>query len=321
MKKNNIMTRVSGVVNQIGFQLKKHSPEILVVAGVAGTIVAGIMACKATVKATGVLDDAKQEIDKIHERMEHGCTEAGQEYTADDSKKELTAAYLKTGVELGKLYAPSIALGALSVTGILASNNILRKRYIASAAAYATIDKSFKEYRNRVIEQFGEEVDHKLRFNAKPKEIVETITDENGNEQTVTVVRNCVNPEDVSGYARYFEELTRDENGQTIKNPYWENNPDYNLMFLKSQQRYFNQLLVTKKRVFLNEVYEALGLPVSKAGQVVGWVYDPESGRGDNYIDFGIFASNQNYSDFVYGNDPAILLDFNVDGNIWELMK
>lgn len=320
MKNNKLMTRVNGAFNKAVFQLKKHSPEILIIAGVTGTIVSAVMACKATLKASDVLEDAKVEIEKIHEAKEHGCTEIGQDFTEEDSKKALTKVYLKTGVELGKLYGPSLALGTLSVTGILTSNNILRKRYIASAAAYATVDKAFKQYESRVIDRFGEEVHNQLKYNLGPKEVVEVSTDANGNEETVTVVRNCVNPEDISGYARFFEEFTRDEKGNVIKNPYWEANPDYNLMFLKAQQKYANDLLVADGRVFLNDVYKMLGLPTSKAGQIVGWVYDPNNGKGDNYIDFGIFASNQGYSDFVYGNDPAILLDFNVDGNIWELM-
>lgn len=317
---NKLMTQVNGAVNKAVFQLKKYSPEILIVAGVTGTIVSAVMACKATLKVNDVLDNAKNEIEKIHEAKEHGCNAAGVEFTEEDSKKALAKTYVKTGLELGKLYGPSVALCTLSVTGILTSNNILRKRYIASAAAYATLDKAHRMYENRVIDRFGEEVHRQLKYNLSPQEVVETVVDEKGEEEQVRVVKNCVNPEDISGYARFFEEFTRDEKGNVIKNHFWENNNDYNLMFLKSQQRYANDKLIVDGRVFLNDVYKMLGLPTSKAGQVVGWVYDPENGKGDNYIDFGIFASNQNYSDFVYGNDNAILLDFNVDGNIWELM-
>lgn len=320
---NKLMTQVNGAVSKAVFQLKKYSPEILIIAGVTGTIVSAVMACKATLKVNDVLDNAKTEIEKIHEAKEHGCTAAGIEFTEEDSKKALTKTYVKTGLELGKLYGPSVALCTLSVTGILTSNNILRKRYIASAAAYATLDKAHRMYENRVIDRFGEEVHRQLKYNLTPQEVVETVVDEKGEEEQVRVVKNCVNPEDISGYARFFEEYTRDCNGNVIKNPYWENNNDYNLMFLKAQLKYANDLLIVRGKagVFLNEVYDMLGLPRSKAGQVVGWVYDPENGMGDNHIDFGIFASNQNYSDFVYGNDNAILLDFNVDGNIWELMK
>jgi hypothetical protein len=91
-------------------------------------------------------------------------------------------------------------------------------------------------------------------------------------------------------------------------------------MFIKAQERYANDLLKAKKRVFLNEVYEMLGLPRTKAGQIVGWVYNPENSKGDNYIDFGLYSDNLSYSDYVNGFDQAILLDFNVDGNIWDLM-
>ena len=52
-------------------------------------------------------------------------------YSIEDSKKDLSVVYLQTGVKLAKLYAPAVALGALSITGILASNNILRKRNVA----------------------------------------------------------------------------------------------------------------------------------------------------------------------------------------------
>ena len=323
MAKNNVMNRIGGTINKIGFQLKKHSPEILVVAGVVGTVASAVLACKATLKAPDILENAKEDIDKIHERTEHGCTEAGQEYTEADSKKELATVYLKTGVEFGKLYAPAVALGALSITSIVTSNNILRKRNVALAAAYATVDKGFKEYRGRVIERFGEEVDRQLKYNIQSKEVTETVVDEKGKEKQVKTIKNYINPDDISGYARFFEEYTRDEKGNVVKNPNWEPNNEYNLMFLKAQQKYANDLLIARNGtpVFLNEVYDMVGLPRSQAGQIVGWVYDPESDRGDNYIDFGIFANSMSYSDYVYGNDPAILLDFNVDGNVWELMK
>lgn len=323
MAKNAVVNRIGGTINKITFQLKKHSPEILIVAGVVGTVASAVLACKATLKAPDILENAKEDIDKIHERIEHGCTEAGQEYTEADSKKELASVYLKTGVEFGKLYAPAVALGTLSVASIITSNNIHRRRNVALAAAYATVDKSFKEYRGRVIDKFGEEVDRQLKYNIQSKEVEETVTNEKGKEKTVKVVKQYINPEDISGYARFFEEYTRDEKGNVIKNPNWEPNNEYNLMFLKAQQKYANDLLIARhgKPVFLNEVYDMVGLPRSQAGQIVGWVYDPEAGRGDNYIDFGIFANSASFSDYIYGNDPAILLDFNVDGNVWDLMK
>lgn len=321
MKKEEIMTKVSGTFNKVGFQLKKHSPEILIVAGIVGTVASTIMACRATTKVGKIIDKTKNDVDEIHDATEKGVTKAGEDYSIEDSKKDLSVVYLQTGIKLAKLYAPAVALGALSITSILASNNILRKRNVALAAAYTTVDKSFKEYRKRVIERFGKEIDRELKYNIKAEKVSETVIDEEtGKEKKVKKTAFVVNPSDVSGYARFFEKYTMDEDGNSVLNPHWESNNEYNLMFLKAQEKYANDLLRAKKRLFLNDVYDMLGLPPTKAGQVVGWVYDAEHPIGDNYVDFGLYADNLSYSDFANGFEPAILLDFNVDGNIWELM-
>lgn len=147
-------------------------------------------------------------------------------------------------MKLAKLYAPAVALGTLSITSILASNNILRKRNVALAAAYATVDKSFKEYRKRVIERFGKEIDRELKYNIKAEKVSETVIDEEtGKEKKVKKTAFVVNPSDVSGYARFFEKYTMDEDGNSVLNPHWENNNEYNLMFLKAQEKYANDLL------------------------------------------------------------------------------
>lgn len=327
MKKTEIMTSVSNTFNKVSFQMKKHSPEILVVAGVIGTVASAVMACKATTRVNSILEKSKENIDAIHDypdrkdvnvETENGIVNA---YTEKDMKKDLTYVYAQTGIELAKLYAPSVALGVLSISSILASNNILRKRNVALAAAYATVDKSFKEYRNRVVERFGQEIDRELKYNIKAQKVSETVVDEEtGKEKKVKKEAFVVNPSDISGYARFFEKYTVDEDGNSVLNPHWESNNEYNLMFIKAQESYANDLLKAKKRLFLNDVYEMLGLSQTKAGQVVGWVYNPEHPNGDNYVDFGLYADNLSYSDYANGFDPAILLDFNVDGNIWELM-
>ena len=296
MKKEEIMNKVSGAFGKVGFKLQKHSPEILMVVGVIGAVASAVVACKATLKVEEIVDDTKEKMDKIHESEEKGCTAMGMDY-------------------------PAVAMGALSLTSILASNNILKKRNVAIAAAYTAVDKSFKDYRARVIERFGQEVDKELRYNLKAEKTTETVVDEEtGEKKKVKKTNFVVNPSDISGYARFFEKYTTDEEGNSVLNPHWEPNNEYNLMFIKAQENYANDLLKAKKRLFLNEVYEMLGLPATKAGQVVGWVYDPENPIGDNYVDFGLYSDNLSYSDFVNGMDPAILLDFNVDGNIWELM-
>lgn len=312
MKKAEIMTKMSSTFNKVGFQLKKHSPEILVVTGVVGVVASAVMACKATTKVSAIVDKAKEDVDTIHEALDRGYTNAGEEYTLEDSKRELTRTYILTGVKFAKLYGPSVILGGLSIASILTSNNILRKRNVALAAAYATVDKGFKEYRNRVIDRFGEEVDRQLRFDIKAKEIEETVVDENGNETTVKKTVDVVNPSRLySEYARIFDQL----------NPNWQDNADFNKMFLRQVENYMNDKLRVNGRVFLNEVYKELGFEPTKAGQVVGWKLDPDNPKSDNYIDFGIYdVTKEGSGRFVNEYESAVVLDFNVDGNVWEDM-
>lgn len=312
MRKEEMLKKVSGVINKAGFGLKKHSPEILVVAGVIGTVASAVMACRATTKIGGILDKSNETLDAIHKYSENPETvPETMEYSPDDVKKDLAVTYVQTGLKIAKLYAPSVVLGGLSISAMLVSNNILRKRNVALAAAYATVDKGFKEYRERVVERFGEAVDHELRYNIKAKEIEETVVDEKGKEKKVKKKVNVANINEYSDYARWFDS----------SNPNWEETPDYNLMFLKAQQKYANDKLIAEGRLFLNDVYEALGIPKTKAGQIVGWVYDPSNPDIDSLVDFGIFdCHKENARNFVNGVEPAILLDFNCDGNVWDSM-
>ena len=304
MKKNEIIAKITSTVNTATIKVKKHSPEILVVAGVVGTVASAVMACKATTKLSMVLEEHKKDVDAVHECSENEEIKA--DYSQEDAKKDLTIIYAQTGVKLVKLYAPAIALGALSITSIVASNNILRKRNVALAAAYATVDKSFKEYRNRV-ERFGEQVDKELKYDIKAKKFEETVKDpETGKEKKVKSTVNVANAD--SGYARFFDETC---NG-------YEKDTQYNLLMLRGQQQYANDLLHARGYVFLNDVYDMLGIDRTKEGQIVGWVYDKNNEVGDNFVDFGILETNRETEDGSY--EPAILLDFNVDGNILDLI-
>lgn len=310
MNKNEIMTKMGRTFHRTGLKLKKHSPEILLVVGVVGTVASTVMACKATTKVGDILEDTKTQVDKVHTAIEHPelCKE---EYTVEDSKKDLAIIYTQTGIQLAKLYAPAIVLGALSLTSILASHNIIRKRNIALAAAYTTLDKSFKEYRGRVIERFGEALDRELKYNIKTKEIEETVIDENGNEQTVTKSVEVADPNQYSQFARFYDETCAG----------WERDSEYNLMTLNHKQNYANDILKTRGHLFLNEVYDMLGIPRSKAGNIVGWVYDEKNPVGDNFVDFGIYnIYSEKARDFVNGYEKSILLDFNVDGNVLDLI-
>ena len=302
--KTEIMKSVNGVASKTVMKLKKHSPEILVMAGIAGTVVSAVLACKATTKVAEILDETKGTLDTIHEGMETGAIN-GQEYTTEDGKKDTVVVYAQTGMKLAKLYAPAIILGTLSITSILASNNILRKRNVALGAAYAAIDKSFKEYRGRVIERFGEQVDTELKYGIKAKKFEEIEVDpETGKEKKVKKTVMVADPNLQSDYAVYFDSKSRN----------YETNPDYNCMFLKAQQAFANDKLQTRGHLFLNEVLDDLDLPRTPAGQIVGWTKDGP----DGYVNFRIVEVERETEDGRH--EPALLLDFNVEGNIWEKM-
>lgn len=303
--KTEIMKSVSGVVNKTTMTLKKHSPEILVVAGVIGAVASAVIACKATTKVGKITEEAKDMIDAIHESEKNGVTPAGEVYTKEDCQKDLAITYVQTGVKYAKLYAPAVILGSLSITSILASNNILRKRNVALGAAYAAIDKSFKEYRGRVIERFGEQVDHELKYNIKAKKFEEVETDpETGKQKKVKKTVMVTDPNLQSDYAVYFDQKSRN----------YETNMDYNRMFLKAQQQFANDKLQARGHIFLNEVLDDLDLPRSPAGQIVGWTKNGP----DGYVNFRILEVERETEDGRH--EPALLLDFNVEGDIWSQM-
>lgn len=299
------------------FKLKKHSPEILVVTGVVGTVVSAVMACKATTKINFVLEETKKQVDIVHEGVEkgevRGYTESGDigmiPYTEEDSKKDLAIVYGKTALKFAKLYAPSVILGTASIGAILGGHNMLRKRNLALAAAYTAVDTGFKQYRGRVIERLGEQMDKELTYDIKAKEVEETITDKKGKEKTVTKTVEVANLSAamMSPYTFCFDETATG----------WVRDAEANKFFLARQQDYANEKLQAKGHMFLNEVLDMLGIPRCRAGQTVGWVYDEKNPIGDNYIDFGVLdlrlEANRN---FMNGLEKSIWLNFNVDGDI-----
>lgn len=309
MKKTEIMNNLTRSFHKFGFQIKKHSPEILVTAGVIGTVASTVMACKATLKLNEVLEDTKEQAEKIHGYVEEvGYSD---KYTEQDEKKDLTITYVQGGLKVARLYAPAVALGTVSIAMILKSNNILSKRNAALAAAYTTIDKSFKEYRGRVIERFGKELDRELKYNIKSQEITETVVNEDGTESEVKKIVDVVDPNTYSEYARFYDDGCKG----------WSKDSELNFLFLKQVQGFLNEKLKAQGYLFLNDAYKELGMQMTKAGQIVGWVYDEKNPIGDNFVDFGLTdGNNPETRRFVNGYERVYLVDFNVDGNILDLM-
>lgn len=234
MKANEIMTSAKRTFSKVGFGLQKKSPEILVGVGIVGAVASAVLACKATTKAGAIVEESKNSLADIREANENGVTKAGESYSAEDRRKDLAIAYVQTGVKFAKLYAPAVMLGAVSIASILASHNIMKKRNVALAAAYAAVDKSFKDYRDRVIERFGEQVEKELRYNIKAQEIEETVTDDKGKEkkvkQNVNVADENWDGSDYGPYAKVFDDTHSD----------WKQDPEMNLFYLRARQAQAN---------------------------------------------------------------------------------
>lgn len=162
-----MIEKVSRNFNKFGLKVRKASPEILIVAGAVGVVASAVMACKATLKLDEVLEEPKEKIEKIHECLNNEEFMSSGKYTEEDGKKDLLTVYVQGGMQVAKLYAPSVILGTLSLGAILTSHHILRSRNIALAAAYATIERGFKDYRGRVVERFGKRVDYELKITLK----------------------------------------------------------------------------------------------------------------------------------------------------------
>jgi hypothetical protein len=281
--------------------VQKSSPELLFAAGVVGMVGSTVLACRATLKVEEVLDEAVHKRHKVARVVQDAQLDPDVDYSERDRQKDLSLIRFQTGVKLVKLYTPAIVVGGISIAALTSSHNILNKRNAALTAAYAALDRGFSEYRARVVEKYGEEQDRNFRYGTQQVEILDPET----NKRKI-VTR--VGPGEPSIYARFF-----DSNSSS-----WNKEPEYNLVFLQCQQNYANDLLQSRGHVFLNEVYDMLGIPRSKAGAVVGWILLPGDST-DNYINFGVFeGKTERARDFVNGFEGAILLDFNVDGVIYD---
>lgn len=213
--------------------------------------------------------------------------------------KDKTILYSQTAVSYMKLYAPTLIVGTFSIACLTQSHRVLTQRNMALGAAFAGVEKALEGYRERVVAEIGPEREAKIW---QPVEKVDVV-DETGKKSKVEVpVEGGGSP-----YKVLFDE----------SNVNWNKAYEYNQIFLNAQQSYANDLLRAKGHVFLNDVHDMLGLPRTKAGQIVGWVYD---GDGDNYIDFGFFRNLHEGMRFVAGDERSIWLDFNVDGNVLDLL-
>lgn len=83
--------------------------------------------------------------------------------------------------------------------------------------------------------------------------------------------------------------------------PNWTGRSDFDQMFLRSVQTFMNDRLFVQRCLLLNDVLDALGLPRTAIGALVGWTKQ-------SIIHFG---------DFLSASDGSIPLTFNIEGVVF----
>lgn len=288
---------ISKVVGPSMKVVRKYLPEGLLVLGGAGVIGGTVLACKATLETQDVAENVKDELADIPDDDE-------------EKGKKKTKVLLRAGGQYLKAYAPAIGCMSAGLTAIGASHGILRNRIAAVGAAYAALETAYSNYRGRVIEEHGEEVDRKYRLGIFDEKVTETKTLKNGKEKLITRVDEAVHADGTqySPYSRYFDEFNSNE---------WSKNQGENWDFLRIAQSIANEKYDRQGYLFLNDVYELLGFEKVPEGQLVGWI----KGVGDDFIDFGLYeARNALARDYVNGGGAIFVLDFNCDGLMWDLI-
>lgn len=280
---------------------QKHAPTIMFGSGVVGVVATAVFASKATLELDRTLDTVNGHILECKRAL---ADTTRPDYSDKSYKHDMIILRTRAVVEIAKLYAPALACGAASIALLTGSHVILQKRNAGLAAAYAAVDKAFKQYQKRVADEFGEEKEREIRYDAREVEILE----ETETGPDVKRVKRVGPEAGYSPYAKLFD----------MHNQNWVSNPDYNLIFLKAQQQYANDKLNSQGHLILNDVYVSLGLPQTKEGAVVGWVL----GKGDQYVDFGIFNGEhqERVLAFMTGAEKSIWLDFNVCGVMYDLI-
>ena len=301
-------TKLSKVAGKAGLALQKASPELMLGVGVVGIVGAGVWACMNSFhKMPDIIEEAHETLDDIEGDYEEG---------SKPYKKECAKALLHTTGEVIRIYSGPIILATFSIGMIIGSHVVLNRRYLGAAAAYKAVDEAYKNYRERIRNYLGEEKEEDIYYGREEKcfkkDGADISNDPNSGDPIITAEQGVtLNPKfNASPYAKFFDETSC----------MWKKDPSYNMMFLRCQQNFANDILNSRGHIFLNEVYDMLGIPRTKAGAVVGWILDgPDS---HNFVDFGLYDCERHCGDgvrdFVNGYERSLLLDFNVDGIIYD---
>ena len=309
----NVISVVKNVGARVAVKLADNAPTILVVTGTAAMALGAVLAVKQTAGADDILDDHKERMKAIVERRKR-AEEKKEYYPVETQRLDTVKEFFKTGGKFVKLYSPAIIAEIVGATMIFTGHHILAQRHLAAVASYAAAQKSYDDYRERIIEEYGEEADAKA-LTGMHKESVTTM-DENGGE-TVTDYDNAIDPESVDQFSVLYDDMYSTS---------WTPNAVTNMAQIKAVEEYYNNIFEARKFIRYEDVLRDLGiwdrLPIEKQKIFVGkgWVW----GCGDNHISLGIFDVNKPMTDarkeFIMGYEPSILIVPNLDGDIASLL-
>ena len=293
-----IKSMIISKASRAGLVLKKNSPAILTGVGVVAGVAATGFAVYSTLKLDGVVTEHNirvQRIEKNYRKAQDPDTDIV--ISDDDYKHQIIQQHVWLGLSVTELYLPSIAFTAVAIACTLSAHNILSKRNAALTATVSMLAEKLADYRARVVEKYGAEVDRELYHGI---EEVET-TDSDGKTHTEKEAQD-----NIPGFSRFFDEYS----------VYWDRDPGLNVAHVRATLTNLNQELMAKGHVFLNDAYRALGLSDTPAGSVMGWIYDKE--HPDTVIDFGtnLGTNTDDPWDFVHDcpwdGKMGIKLEFNV---------
>lgn len=211
--------------------LKRNASTILTCVGSVGVVVTSVMAVKATPKALELLEEAKQR--------------KGEKLT----KLEV----VKTA---GPVYIPAALVGVSTIACVFGANVLNKRHQAAITSAYALLDNSYKEYRNKVEELYGEDADDRV---------------------TEEIVKDKYDNEDLK--VSDDKQLFYDE----FSERYFEETMEKVLM----AEYELNRQLAMNFGVYLNEFYELLGIDTKDYGDYLGWsTYELSEAYWYSWVEF-----------------------------------
>lgn len=286
----------------------KKSPEILLVTGIISGAAALGFAIKSTLEVEGVLTSHEERMEKVTKYEDNAEIEDEKGnvivLTPEVKKRLVALQYGRTALSFAKLYAPTVIFASVSLACILASHGIMRKRNVALAASLATVRTAYDDYRKRVIRDLGKEMDEHFLYDTVEETVERKVVDENGKEKVKK--EKVKKPKFANAYSRIFDNCNAPDQ--------FEKDGSANYIFIRAQMLHLRDKLEAQGYLFLNDVYKALGFPITLAGQSAGWIYDYDDPNNTQFFIEGFDIDEINNSpavrDLMNGYENSIILNF-----------